>query len=114
MLVSFQVYLAGRIRKKDPRFELLIELRLASTAIGGTRFHGAVLHGASFAGTEMSGVRLGKADLTRVQWHGTAGLDEATADEGLLPKNLLRDLLVSRHGPRKDRCRGGRLGPAKD
>jgi uncharacterized protein YjbI with pentapeptide repeats len=94
-------YISWRAKAEDIRFLWLKNLAVEYAAIKGTYFQGSDLTHANFTKAILNNTDFSNANLTRAWFNKAQKLDRAKADNTILAKPLIRDLLVTGNGAGK-------------
>ncbi|MEZ2232584.1 pentapeptide repeat-containing protein [Microcoleus sp.] len=94
-------YISWRAKAEDMRFLWLKNLAVEYAAIKGTHFQGSDLTHANFTKAILNNTDFSNANLTRAWFNKAQKLDRAKADNTILAKPLIRDLLVTGNGAGK-------------
>ncbi|MEK0190745.1 pentapeptide repeat-containing protein [Microcoleus anatoxicus] len=94
-------YISWRAKAEDMRFLWLKNLAVEYAAIKGTYFQGSDLTHANFTKAILNNTDFSNANLTRAWFNKAQKLDRAKADNTILAKPLIRDLLVTGNGAGK-------------
>ncbi len=94
-------YISWRAKAEDMRFLWLKNLAVEYAAIKGTYFQGSDLTHANFTKAILNNTDLSNANLTRAWFNKAQKLDRAKANNTILAKPLIRDLLVTGIGAGK-------------
>lgn len=94
-------YISWRAKAEDMRFLWLKNLAVEYAAIKGTYFQGSDLTHANFTKAILNNTDYSNAHLTRAWFNKAQKLDRAKADNTILAKPLIRDLLVTGIGAGK-------------